>query len=56
MEILVPAPLEAHYLEDPIDRSQPLVFQWPATATRVQFTVQFSANGYSGSTTLTLFR
>ncbi|MBL8179293.1 MAG: hypothetical protein JNK48_31740 [Bryobacterales bacterium] len=35
-----------------------LVFNWPATATRVQFTVRFSANGgaYNGSTTLTLFR
>ncbi len=35
-----------------------LLFQWPSGATRVQFTVQFSANGgtYTGSTTLTLFR
>ncbi|MBL8175987.1 MAG: hypothetical protein JNK48_15020, partial [Bryobacterales bacterium] len=38
--------------------TQPLLFNWPATATRVQFTVSFTANGgaYSGSTTLTLFR
>ncbi|MFN7935869.1 MAG: hypothetical protein U0R19_21240 [Bryobacteraceae bacterium] len=35
-----------------------LGFNWPATATRVQFTLRFSANGgaYSGTTTLTLFR
>lgn len=35
-----------------------LVWNWPATATRVQFTVRFTANGgaYNGSTTLTLFR
>jgi len=38
--------------------TQPILFNWPATATRVQFTVQFTANGgaYTGSTTLTLFR
>jgi hypothetical protein len=35
-----------------------LVFNWPSTATRVQFTVRFAANNgaYSGSTTITLFR
>lgn len=38
--------------------STSLVMNWPATATRVQFTVRFTANGgaYNGSTTLTLFR
>ncbi len=38
--------------------TQPILFNWPASATRVQFTVQFTANGgaYTGSTTLTLFR
>ncbi|MBS1823816.1 MAG: hypothetical protein JST93_00720 [Acidobacteria bacterium] len=35
-----------------------LLFQWPTTATRVQFTLRFTANNgaYSGTTTLTLFR
>lgn len=35
-----------------------LVFNWPSTATRVQFTVRFASNNgaYSGSTTITLFR
>jgi hypothetical protein len=35
-----------------------LIFNWPATASRVQFTVRYSANGgaYNGATTLTLFR
>ncbi|HEY1340490.1 MAG TPA: hypothetical protein VGF59_23420, partial [Bryobacteraceae bacterium] len=35
-----------------------LMFNWPATATRVRFTVNFSANSgaYQGSNTLTLFR
>lgn len=36
MEILVPAPLEAHYLEDPIDRSQPLVFQVPDVLSKAE--------------------
>lgn len=38
--------------------TQSLLFHWPSTATRVQFTVQLRANGgaYSGATTLTLFR
>jgi hypothetical protein len=35
-----------------------LIFNWPATATRVRFTVNLSSNdgAYTGSTTLTLFR
>ena len=34
-----------------------IVFNWPDTATRVQFTVHFQANGtYTGSTTLSVFR
>ncbi|MCC6344443.1 MAG: Ig-like domain repeat protein [Bryobacterales bacterium] len=37
---------------------QNLVFQWPGSATRIQFTVLFSANGgaYTGRTVLTVFR
>jgi endonuclease/exonuclease/phosphatase family metal-dependent hydrolase len=31
-------------------------FTWPATVTRLQFTVRFTADGYSGSTTLNLVR
>jgi len=39
-------------------KSANVLFNWPANASRVQFTVNFSANGgqYTGSTTLTLFR
>lgn len=35
-----------------------LDFQWPSTATRIQFKVNYTANNgtYSGSTTLTIFR
>jgi hypothetical protein len=34
-----------------------IVFSWPASATRVRFTVNFTADGgYSGSTTITSFR
>lgn len=34
-----------------------VVFNWPTTATRVRFTVNFTAdNGYSGSTIITSFR
>jgi hypothetical protein len=35
-----------------------MLFTWPATATRVRMTVNFSANGggYKNSTILTLFR
>lgn len=37
--------------------STKLNFTWPATATRIQFTVHFAAHGgYSGSTTLNVLR
>ena len=36
----------------------PVIFNWPATATRISVVVKFTGNfgGYSGSTTLTIFR
>jgi hypothetical protein len=37
--------------------SNNVIFNWPATATRARFTVNFTADGgYSGSTTVTIFR
>jgi len=34
-----------------------VLFHWPATATRIRFTVSFVAdNGYTGSTTINIFR
>jgi hypothetical protein len=34
-----------------------VTFNWPASATRVKFTVNFTADGgYAGSTTVTTFR
>jgi hypothetical protein len=51
-------PLSMGTIAAPGQSAGVLVFNWPSTATRVQFTVRFTANGgnYSGSTTLSLFR
>jgi len=51
-------PLSMGTISAPGQSAGVLRFNWPSTATRIQFTVRFSANGgaYSGSTTLSLFR
>jgi hypothetical protein len=58
VSIVTPMPVSYGDLSSNTLATRTLTFVWPSTATRVSFTVQFTANGgaYVGSTTLTLFR
>ncbi|MBI4902150.1 MAG: Ig-like domain repeat protein [Acidobacteria bacterium] len=58
VSVLSPMPVLVGTIAPGSSATQPLLFDWPAAAARVRFTVQFTANGgaYSGSTMLTVFR
>jgi endonuclease/exonuclease/phosphatase family metal-dependent hydrolase len=52
-----PVPIAFGTIQPGSNATQTIAFEWPTTATRVRLTIGFAAdNGYSGSTTLNLFR
>lgn len=58
VSVVTPSPIPAGDLAPNSNAAVPLVFNWPATATRVSFLVKYTGNngGYSGSNLLTISR